>query len=392
MRLGIDIQKQSAFVEVAPGSHAAIPMPALVMPQSSGVAKFTLDTDTAELELEFVGGEAATIELEDRSSHSGLPVARPVVYLDQLHWISLAQLRFAPERLPEARRRAAEVLEGMASRREIILPLSAAHLVETGPTYGRRRHDLATTMIRLSGGWFMRNPVRVRQDELRASMSGGVKDAKGVFTLRPDHLLIEDVAQGDDNRSTALPLLDRAVARLSTIASIYATLVADEPLDGGQGKRQAAAWASANQEFSNRLRADAIDSAEARHLAGVWFRRDLGHEPTDAAAAVGLSPDAAAAWESTFLNTVVAELPYLGRQREVFFHRLRNADDRWDGNDLNDVNSLCCAAGYADLVVGEKKASEYLRRAAKTLGGGAAIARTLEEAVQMLGSLQQSAA
>lgn len=77
-------------------------------------------------------------------------------------------------------------------------------------------------------------------------------------------------------------------------------------------------------------------------------------------------------------------MPYVGRLHEVLYHRLRNADDKWERNDLIDMNFLCCAAGYADIVVGEKQTSEYLRRAASISAPGAAVCRTLPEAVEAL--------
>jgi hypothetical protein len=80
----------------------------------------------------------------------------------------------------------------------------------------------------------------------------------------------------------------------------------------------------------------------------------------------------------------MAAMPYLGRLEQVIFHRLRNADDRWEANDLNDLNFLACAAGYADVVVGEKKTTAYLLRAETTLGRRAATCRTLARAVQHL--------
>jgi hypothetical protein len=60
---------------------------------------------------------------------------------------------------------------------------------------------------------------------------------------------------------------------------------------------------------------------------------------------------------------------------------LSNADDRWEHNDLTDVNYLACAAGYADVAVGEKKMSEYLRRAGARAPSGASVYRTLPDAV-----------
>ena len=77
-------------------------------------------------------------------------------------------------------------------------------------------------------------------------------------------------------------------------------------------------------------------------------------------------------------------MPYVGRLHEVLYHRLRNADDRWERKDLIDMNFLCCAAGYADIVVGEKQTSEYLRRATSRCVPGAVVCRRLPEAVEAL--------
>jgi hypothetical protein len=40
-----------------------------------------------------------------------------------------------------------------------------------------------------------------------------------------------------------------------------------------------------------------------------------------------------------------------------------NAGQRWEANDLVDIMFLCCAAGYADVVVGERRTIGYLRQA-----------------------------
>ena len=70
----------------------------------------------------------------------------------------------------------------------------------------------------------------------------------------------------------------------------------------------------------------------------------------------------------TLRPTTLAELPYLGRAREVTHYRLMNAQDAWEANDLDDLHHLACAAGYADIVVGEKK-FHYLQRAERAPPG-----------------------
>jgi hypothetical protein len=89
-------------------------------------------------------------------------------------------------------------------------------------------------------------------------------------------------------------------------------------------------------------------------------------------------------WTHAAGLNALPDMPYLGRVVEVITERLRNADDAWEGNDLNDVHFLTCTAGYADVVVGERKTSEYLRRAEGLVPKGAFVCRTLPEAIEHL--------
>jgi hypothetical protein len=77
----------------------------------------------------------------------------------------------------------------------------------------------------------------------------------------------------------------------------------------------------------------------------------------------------------------------LGRLVEVLYERLRNADDHWKPNDLFDMQFLPCAAGYVDVLVGEKKASELLRLASERVVPGAFVCRNIPEATSHLRSL-----
>ncbi len=67
--------------------------------------------------------------------------------------------------------------------------------------------------------------------------------------------------------------------------------------------------------------------------------------------------------------------------------RLANAQDRWEPNDLNDMHFLGCAAGYADVSVGENKFSDYLQRVARQRGDGARVASSLQQAVPLIEAL-----
>lgn len=64
--------------------------------------------------------------------------------------------------------------------------------------------------------------------------------------------------------------------------------------------------------------------------------------------------------------------------------RLRNSDERWLLNDLNDAIYLSCAAGYVDLVVGEKLHTNVLIQTKKEVRPGAHLVWKLPEAVAWL--------
>ena len=116
---------------------------------------------------------------------------RPVVYLDQNQWSTLSKSVNAPWRVrSNDELQAALRLIGMASSGKVILPLSAAHLGETG-SWGNDdgRYELAVAIMSCSGGWQMRDPLQVRAAEFRRvlSLSSGKPAAPvpDVFTLEP---------------------------------------------------------------------------------------------------------------------------------------------------------------------------------------------------------------
>jgi len=81
----------------------------------------------------------------------------------------------------------------------------------------------------------------------------------------------------------------------------------------------------------------------------------------------------------------VTTMPYLGRLWRLMFMRLRNGAP-WSGNDLVDIHNLSAAAGYADVVAGEKRTIGELR-SAKPVTIGARLATSLEEAAAAVAQL-----
>jgi hypothetical protein len=137
-----------------------------------GAQRIAVNVVERELTLSVRSDFEVRLELGSTGSGDRPPSDRPIVYLDQLHWVTLAQHLWAPEKVAERNREAAAELIALARSRRILLPFSSAHMAEAATTWGRRRHDFVLTVFSLSAGWQMTSPFRVRAEELRRSLSG----------------------------------------------------------------------------------------------------------------------------------------------------------------------------------------------------------------------------
>ncbi|MDQ3825090.1 MAG: hypothetical protein M3325_04840, partial [Actinomycetota bacterium] len=117
---------------------------------------------------------------------------RLVVYLDQNQWSVVAKARHDPARVGDKDREAARQLAELVQQQKIILPASAGHHYETTKKYDTgTRYHLGLTILQLSRGWQMRDPLQVRRNELynvfryRYADGTAVRDSP-VFTLNPN--------------------------------------------------------------------------------------------------------------------------------------------------------------------------------------------------------------
>jgi hypothetical protein len=153
-------------------------------PREAGLRRAVYHSAEAELEVTLPAGDEVILEMVDPGGRIR-PVPGPVVYLDQLHWVTLAQCRWAPEKVATGERAAAEKLIALARHREITVALSSANMTETTQMDGRHRRHMATTLLGVSRGWQMRNPIAVRRAEIGAALAGEDPAVGGVFTLDP---------------------------------------------------------------------------------------------------------------------------------------------------------------------------------------------------------------
>jgi hypothetical protein len=238
----------------------------------------------------------------------------------------------------------------------------------------------------------MRSPLAVRQDELERMFRGVSStaeppaSARAVFTLEPDQLWADTRRAQEcwQPRSDLPPLLVDLTRRLAEVCGIYSVLAEDEAGDQAAGRQAATAWADAHHLLALYMRDEPRTRPYRRDLSRIRVLADLHDEFISAVMQAGISGPRFAQWLKEEAERDLSRLPYLGRVREVTHHRLINPHDRWEPNDLNDLHFLSCAAGYASVVVAERKFADYLRRAQRTCIEGALVVPSLRAATETL--------
>jgi hypothetical protein len=374
-RIDVDFEHQSLSFHTTERVHTAR-FPPSMRDLDTTISRAVLDVEADELVVTLPGGVEAMVELGVAGARASDPLGgRRVVYLDQNRWSAMAAWRHRHRPISPPESDAAERLHALVTAGEIVLPMSGGHAVETSPLYDQRRVALASTLLELSRGWHVRNPVEVRREELENALAGQQPVASPIACLGSDVLFTQRLDEVDVSDLPAL--MAAAVPRVVNVMSLYEALLDTEALDNVAGSEAASRWAQKFAEIGERLRQDGASRELVQRVAHANVLLDLHPEIASLTTTSGFD-----AWlpraEDDF-----SRMPYLSRYRAVIFARLRNSAASWTGNDLTDLNFLCCAAGYADVVVGERRTIGDLRTA-RGVPQGAALACSLSEAVAIL--------
>jgi len=374
-RLAVDWSHRRAEVELASGLVVASPLTGRAEEHEGEIGRTDYDPESGELTITFRWGDTAIFELGPAEAPGA-----PVVYLDQNHWVMLARLQWAPHKLT-AHREGYERLMGLARDRTITLPLSSAHAFETGRKDGRQRRELAATMLQLSRGWQMRNPLKVRREELLCAIAGLQTDAplrpRPVFTLDPDALFDASDYLGESSPDRDLR------ARLTWASAIAETMIENEREDDEDARAKRERWASMYKAIGVGLGESNASREEKRAAARAAILEDFANDLAGAAAAARLDSQA---WEDWLENSEdsIATMPATRRIQEITAQRLSNPQYPWRSNDLSDMHFLSCAAGYADFVLAEGATTHDLRLAESHVPAGARIPRSPAELVDAI--------
>lgn len=346
------------------------------MPSDPAV-RVEADFQAEELVLVFDDSRRVVASLGDEATARERLAAQPVVYLDQCHWSGMARHLTRGEASSDEEA-AAERMAEWARAGRILLPVSSGHMLETGPLYGSKRQELAFTMLGLCDGWFMRHPLEIRRMELVTSMQGRLPEAADIFGISPGRLFEDPMATAPSDFAVDLA---RVHARTVEVLSVYHTLVEESAIpESPLGEELTRRWAEGNHQAAIWARGQEMSRQQVDQFATELLLVDHQDDIAEAAARSRLSHDEFRSWLS-LADEKLRSLPMLSRFREVLYLRLRNADEKWYPNDLVDMLFLCAAAGYADVVVGERRMADYLSRASASAPAGAAVTRKLPEAV-----------
>jgi hypothetical protein len=376
----IDYENQFHEVELADGRRAREPLSARIADRPIELRRETFDFSTGLLGITLPAGDE--VELEIGTGYSLADQGgRPIIYLDQNHWVTLTRARWAPEQIDSREELDAALrLMVMARDRAVILPLSSAHLVEA-PRRGHRRRQLITTMLELSHGWQMVNPVKIRRQELDAVFRGSAPAAEGVFTLEPGAMFISD-PQPTPVSSEFPPALRNLHNRLTSAAAWAAAAIDND--SEPRADELAIKWGQAHHKLAQFMGDNKMGPERARINARAVMLADMQQDIVDAATRVGMGEGEFEIWLERDFEGSLRQMPSVGRVYEVLYRRLRNPQRPAKPGDLNDVFYLCCAAGYADLVVGENDTCHQLRQVIPRVGPGAGISSGLPRLIDQL--------
>lgn len=365
--------------------EAQFPLKPSPFPPSSQIARMSHAPDAGLLFVETIHGEHIFVELP-MVNNLAPRRDRPVVYLDQKDWSTLANTLNEPAKVPDAERAAAEKLIAWAQSKKVLLPMSAGHMAETCKwTKDEERYRLALTIVQLSAGWQMRDPLDVRRFELRQSFTARFKDTGlepiDIFTLEPNAVHGETRGQQHPDVPDDFPS-DIALA-FEALTSVSATI--DTMLDADSvAMDPSPGWVQRNQRFTDWLAGEKGRSSQQKHRSvDAFFVADTKTEIAEEAYRSGITPHEMSQWLLNEREGRVAVMPCLGLFRETLVSMNLNRA-RWEDNHLLDLMYLTCAAGYADYVVAERQLVGYMQQALKRLDRPTNVYRRIQDLVPVL--------
>jgi hypothetical protein len=382
MRLARDGTISIDFVD---GRHVVSSLGRDAFGPASAIASSTFLPLLSQLNLRTTRGHDIVVDLPQPADLAPLR-GRPTIYLDQNHWSTLTNTIHQPDRVKdEYERNAAVRLIELAKAREVILPMSAAHLSETAKQVDQeQRYQRALTIAQLASGWQLRDPLDLRRFELRQALTVRYRRRclipPAAVTLEPDAVHAGRDSTLPDAGAELPPQAQWTVHAIRCIAGIIDAVLDAEhvPLTPVPG------WAAGLQQFAEFLRDNPTGKEVKRRRTYAKFIADLGRELPEAAHCAGITPADMSDWVRNYSEEDLPGMPTLGLFREVLHEKLSDPRLRWPDNDLIDMMYLTAAVGYCDYVIGESAHAAHIANALRRLGRVNRLHRHLQSLVKQL--------
>jgi hypothetical protein len=313
------------------------------------------------------------------------------VYLDQLHWVSLA--RAATDH--PAGRNFKRILKAVGDAVDIgkaSFPISSHHYYENHKQHDvRRRHHMASVMAGVS----QYDTIASLHDVLPGELDDALHARFGRPQLtRPVLAFGSGVEHAFGATRSVLPIpdgLDLALKERIYAAIQFAMLGGDTTPLGLVPSQLPSAFSLFDEYFrSSRQRLNDLA------VAGRIARRDVGRKLAAGALLDIIDPlnDALRLAKVTFEEfealgesgwiEFIHDLPSRDVHLELLQLRHRNPQKAWDANDLTDVSALAIAVPYCDVVVTERLWADLVKRARLDKKYNTVVLANLNDLVDLL--------
>lgn len=347
------------------GKEARLPISSATFAPTSKVRRVHWMPPAQAFLVETINGHDIAMRLADPDDPAPVE-GRPVVYLDHNHWNTVYRARHQSGR-PQSQDElaAARWLTDLADQDVVILPRSGQHAQETCQwSNDDERYLLGLTILQVSRGWQMRDPLQIRLEELRASLTMHYRHWP---TTPPAAITLEGAIHSAQISPPQAPsYFPRDAAH--TYQQVVAAMVDIDVMLDAETVPAAPqfAWAAKNQGVTDRLRAHLNDREATRRNTDRAFISDIRTEIARVADELRPTERQFAEWVQVHLPEEIASMPCLGLSRELL-HDKTVAGVRWEPNDLIDTIYLTAAAGHCDHVVAEREVCAQLRQGARRL-------------------------
>ena len=281
------------------------------------------------------------------------------VYLDQNHWIYLAQDYWGKPHKPDHKGLAARLLDAVKSDR-VRLPLSTIHFIEhLRAESAARRHRLAQVFDRFSRGWHMASWSSVLPVEIHRAVANALGERSTM--LRPE-VFGKGFLFGLGPKERALLLEGRTEQQLNLLQSITALPEAildllSYPNEAGRGRQNAMVIESsrANAAAVEELRSLRKSHSTEVHRRAQYAGYMLHHQELifPALDAIGRTRDEFLSLGLEGLTAFWSSVPSLDVDCELTLYRDRQWSKSVNPNDVRDIGHLALAIPYCEVVVAE---------------------------------------